>query len=50
LIEFNLPASVKGSLDDEETTPLDAEASTLDHEGDESRSAEGNDHDEDPEF
>jgi len=33
-MEFNLPTTVEGGLDDEETMPLDGKASTPDHEGD----------------
>ena len=47
LVEFNLPAAIKRGLDDEETVPLDGEASSLDHEGNRAGVADGSDHDED---
>ena len=48
MVEFNPPATVAGGLNDEETMPLDAEASIPDHEGDVAGTAEGSDRDEDP--
>ena len=47
-MEFNPSIAIDGGLDDEETTPLDTEASTTDHEGDRAKAGKGSDPNEDP--
>jgi len=49
-VEFHPPAAIEGGLDDEESMPLDGEASSSNLGGDGAGVAEGRNRDEDPDI
>lgn len=48
MVDFNLPAINDDDPGDEETTPVDDEAATIDNEGNEGVAHKDDDNDEDP--